>query len=92
MQFPQRLQVKLRTELVFVLHLRGLELTRDSKVVWCVSSGWDIVECMKVQFGRTGNKNVPFEVVVGHVEVFQREQEIVKGLDGDFDQLVVVDN
>lgn len=37
-------------------------------------------------------KNIPFEVVVGHVEVFQREQEIVKGLDRDLDQLVVVDN
>lgn len=34
----------------------------------------------------------PPEVVVGHVEVFQREQEVVKGLTGDFDQLVVVDD
>lgn len=40
----------------------------------------------------TRNKNIPFEVVVGHVEVFQCEQEIVEGLAGDFDQLVVVDN
>lgn len=34
----------------------------------------------------------PPEVVVGHVKVLQREQEVVKGLTGDFDQLVVVDD
>lgn len=38
------------------------------------------------------DKNIPPEVVVGHVKVFQCEQEVVKGLDGDFDQLVVVDD
>lgn len=38
------------------------------------------------------DKNIPPEVVVGHVKVFQSEQEVVKGLDGDFDQLVVVDD
>lgn len=35
---------------------------------------------------------LPPEVIVGHVEVFQCEQEVVEGLDGDFNQLVVVDN
>lgn len=49
-------------------------------------------ECMNVRCDPTRNKNKPFEVVVGHVEVFQREQEIVESLAGDFDQLVVVDN
>lgn len=34
----------------------------------------------------------PPEVIVGHVKVFQREQEVVEGLNGDFDQLVVVDD
>lgn len=34
----------------------------------------------------------PPEVVVGHVKVFQCEQEVVKGLSRDFDQLVVVDD
>lgn len=40
----------------------------------------------------TETKSLPPEVVVGHVEVFQCEQEVVKGLDRDFDQLVVVDD
>lgn len=39
-----------------------------------------------------GGRRSPPEVVVGHVEVFQREQEVIKGLSGDFDQLVVVDD
>lgn len=34
----------------------------------------------------------PPQVVVGHVQVFQREQEVVKGLGRDLDQLVVVDD
>lgn len=38
------------------------------------------------------NRGLPPEVIVGHVEVFQCEQEVVKGLGGDFDQLVVVDD
>lgn len=50
------------------------------------------MECLNVRCDPTRNKNILFEIVVGHVEVFQREQEIVEGLAGDFDQLVVVDN
>lgn len=38
------------------------------------------------------HKNVPPEVIVGHVKVFQCEQEVIKGLGRDFDQLVVVDD
>ena len=38
------------------------------------------------------SKSLPPEVIVGHVEVFQCEQEVVEGLDRDFDQLVVVDD
>lgn len=37
-------------------------------------------------------KGLPPEVIVRHVEVFQCEQEVIKGLDRDFDQLVVVDD
>lgn len=37
-------------------------------------------------------QSLPPEVIVGHVEIFQCKQEVVKGLDRDFDQLVVVDN
>lgn len=43
--------------------------------------------CFVSRLGRS-----PPEVIVGHVEVFQRQQEVVEGLDGDFDQLVVVDD
>ena len=39
-----------------------------------------------------GDKSAPPEVIVGHVEVFQCEQEVIEGLGGDFDQLVVVDD
>lgn len=34
----------------------------------------------------------PPQVVVGHVQVFQREQEVVEGLARDLDKLVVVDD
>lgn len=37
-------------------------------------------------------KSIPPEVIVGHVEVFQCEQEVIKGLGRDFNQLVVVDD
>lgn len=43
--------------------------------------------CFVSRLGRS-----PPEVIVGHVKVFQREQEVVEGLSGDFDQLVVVDD
>ena len=42
--------------------------------------------------GSQQDQNLLPEVIVGHVEVFQCEQEVVKGLGGDFDQLVVVDD
>lgn len=35
---------------------------------------------------------LPPEVIVGHVKVFQCEQEVIKGLCRNFDQLVVVDD
>lgn len=37
-------------------------------------------------------QSLPPEVIVGHVEIFQCKQEVIKGLDRDFNQLVVVDN
>ena len=42
--------------------------------------------------GSQQDQNLLPEVIVGHVEVFQCEQEVIKGLGGDFDQLVVVDD
>lgn len=37
-------------------------------------------------------KTLPPEVIVGHVKVFQCEQEVIKGLGRDFHQLVIVDD
>lgn len=42
--------------------------------------------------GSQQDRNLLPEVIVGHVEIFQCEQEVVKGLRRDFDQLVVVDD
>lgn len=40
----------------------------------------------------SADQSSPPEVVVGHVQVFQCEQEVIKGLSRNFDQLVVVDD
>lgn len=50
------------------------------------------MSCADAQRDQSRSQNIPFEVVIGHVQVFQREQEVVEGLGGDFDQLVVVDD
>jgi len=51
-----------------------------------------VVLLQNCRMENNGGKRLPPEVVVGHVEVFQRGQEVAERLDGDFDQLVVVDD
>lgn len=61
-------------------------------VVHCVSylTKQKSADCTNAWVIKT--KSLPPQVIVGHVKVFQCEQEVIKGLCRYFDQLVVVDD
>lgn len=94
--FHRALKWNLELNSTFLLHLRvrhDHKRLKHSAECFC-SSELNIAGRMNAQClcDHSRDKNIPFEVIIGHVKVFQCQQEVVKGLARDFDQLVVVDN